>query len=214
MKVLNLYAGIGGNRKLWADCKVTAVEIREDIAAVYRDYFPQDEIVISDAHEYLLNHYSEFDFIWSSPPCQTHSRARYWGSKGGTTSIKYPDMKLYQEILFLQHYFFGKWIVENVNPFYEPMIKPTREIGRHLFWSNFTISNMEEIKKTYVYRGTRNEWSALHGFDLSKYKLDSRKDQIYRNCVHPETGLHIFNCAKGIYQSENVKQISIFNETL
>ena len=24
MRVLNLYAGIGGNRKYWADCEVTA----------------------------------------------------------------------------------------------------------------------------------------------------------------------------------------------
>jgi len=32
MKVLNLYAGIGGNRKLWPDeCEVTAVENNEEI---------------------------------------------------------------------------------------------------------------------------------------------------------------------------------------
>ena len=27
MKVLNLYCGIGGNRKLWEDVEVTAVEL-------------------------------------------------------------------------------------------------------------------------------------------------------------------------------------------
>ena len=34
MKVLNLYAGIGGNRKLWTNCEVTAVELDQKIAAV------------------------------------------------------------------------------------------------------------------------------------------------------------------------------------
>ena len=101
MKVLNLYAGIGGNRKLWTDCEVTAVEIREDIAAVYADHFPDDTLVIGDAHEYLLQNYKEFNFIWSSPPCQTHSRARLWGWKDDDrVDAKYPDMKLYQEMSY------------------------------------------------------------------------------------------------------------------
>ncbi len=80
-KALNLYAGIGGNRKLWENVDVTAVEIDPDIAKIYSHFYPVDTIVIGDAHEYLLNHYSEFDFIWASPPCQTHSRARFWGWK-------------------------------------------------------------------------------------------------------------------------------------
>src|SRR6185503_4564267 len=122
LKVLNLYAGIGGNRKLWEDVEVTAVELREDIAEVYKHYFPGDKLIIADAHQYLLDHYTEFDFIWSSPPCQTHSRARMWRFKNNNkVEKKYPDMKLYQEILWLKHYFKGKWLVENVNPFYEPL---------------------------------------------------------------------------------------------
>lgn len=119
MKVLNLYAGIGGNRKLWEDVEVTAVEYNEEIAAIYKDYFPNDNVIVTDAHEYLLQHYKEFDFIWSSPPCPTHSRARYWGSKGGTCEVKYPDWKLWQEILFLKHYCECPYVVENVIPFYE-----------------------------------------------------------------------------------------------
>ena len=131
VRVLNLYAGIGGNRKLWEGVDVTAVEYREDIAAVYKDHFPNDNVVVADAHQYLLNNYENFDFIWTSPPCQTHSRARMWGFKNNRKVEKeYPDMKLYQEILFLKHYFTGKWVVENVNPFYEPLIPPTKEMGR------------------------------------------------------------------------------------
>ena len=209
MKILNLYAGIGGNRKLWeGDIKVTAVELREDIAEVYRHYFPQDEIIVGDAHQYLLDHYSEFDLIWSSPPCQTHSRARLWGFKNNNkVEKKYPDMKLYQEIIFLDNYFNGQWIVENVNPFYEPLIRPTIKLGRHLFWSSFFIKRVD-VKEADINRGDRKEWSELHGFDLSLFKLKSRKDQIYRNCVHPETGLHIFNCAQNIYKS-NSKQLQL-----
>lgn len=207
MKILNLYAGIGGNRKLWSGHEVTAVEYREDIADVYRHYFPDDTLVVGDAHQYLLDHYREFDFIWASPPCQTHSRVRMWGFRNSDkVEQKYPDMKLYQEILFLKHYYDGLWIVENVKPFYEPLIQPSIQLGRHLFWNNFNISKIA-VKEADINRGTRGEWSKLHGFDLSGFKLNSRKDQIYRNCVHPETGLHILNCAMGI---KTEKQLTLF----
>ncbi len=192
MKILNLYAGIGGNRKLWGvDHEITAVEYREDIANVYKHYFPDDKLIIGDAHQYLLDHYREFDFIWASPPCQTHSRVRMWGFRNSDkVEQKYPDMNLYQEILFLKHYFDGLYVVENVKPFYDPLIPPTAKLGRHLFWSNFGISKTA-VKEADINRGNRDEWSKLHGFDLSGFKINSRKDQIYRNCVHPETGLHI-----------------------
>lgn len=54
MKILNLYAGIGGNRKLWGSRhQVTAVEKNEEIASIYKDMFPCDQVVVGDAHEYL-----------------------------------------------------------------------------------------------------------------------------------------------------------------
>ena len=61
MKVLNLYAGIGGNRKLWEDVDVTAVEINPEIANIYNDFYPNDKVFVTDAHKYLLEHYKEFD---------------------------------------------------------------------------------------------------------------------------------------------------------
>lgn len=210
MKILNLYAGIGGNRKLWEGHQVTAVEYREDIAAVYRHYFPQDEIVIADAHQYLLDHYTEFDFIWSSFPCQTHSRANFWASKTASNRRKYyPELGLYQEIIFLKNWYSGKWLVENVQPYYDDvLIQPTKKIGRHLFWSNFEITDFNSTDAD-IHKGTRDEWSKLHRFDLSGFKINSRKDQIYRNCVHPETGLHILNCALGKFTRLNEKQQQI-----
>jgi len=128
MKILNLYACLGGNRYKWndvkSDIKVTAVELDTELAKLYQERFPNDKVIVSDAHQYLLDHYKEFDFIWSSPPCPTHSRARYWKSSNydTTTDAVYPDMKLYQEIIFLEHYFKGKYVVENVIPYYEPLI--------------------------------------------------------------------------------------------
>lgn len=193
MKVLNLYAGIGGNRKLWTNCEVTAVEYRQDIADVYKHYFPADTVIVGDAHQYLLEHYQEYDFIWSSRPCTTHSRANFWASKtAGNRKKYYPDFGLYEEITFLRHWFNGKWVVENVVPYYKPLIQPEIKIGRHYFWSNFDIPDFE-AKEADIHKGKRDEWKELHGFDLSRHKLKTRKDQIYRNCVHPETGLHIFN---------------------
>ena len=105
MKILNLYSGIGGNRKLWGDeHEITAVEYNEEIAMVYKDLFPNDEVIIADAHQFLLNNYMNYDFIWSSPPCPTHSRMRFTCTKKeqktrGKLEVKYADMTLYQEII-------------------------------------------------------------------------------------------------------------------
>ena len=191
MKILNLYAGIGGNRKLWGDeHQITAVELDENIAKIYKDFFPNDEVIVADAHQYLLDHYKEFDFIWSSPPCQSHSSfrqnicVRFRGTKP-----EYPDMKLYQEILFLQNNFKGKWVVENVKPYYEPLIKPTKILQRHLFWSNFDIQD-KEFEKDNIRTAQIPDLQKKYGFDLSIYKL-SNKRQVLRNCVEPELGLHI-----------------------
>ena len=193
LKVLNLYSGIGGNRKLWKDVEVTAIENNPEIAKIYQDFFPNDKVIVTDAHQYLLENYKEFDFIWSSPPCQSHSRARFWGFGSGKMKAVYPDLKLYEEIIFLMHYCKCNWIVENVNPFYEPLII-ARKIGRHLFWANFHVPGFKS-KDADINRGNSNEWQELHGFDISSYKLTSRRDKVLRSCVHPETGLHIFNCA-------------------
>ena len=62
-KVLNLYAGIGGNRKLWKDVDVTAIEINPEVANIYQDLFPNDKVIVTDAHQYLIDHYTEFDTV-------------------------------------------------------------------------------------------------------------------------------------------------------
>lgn len=192
-RVLNLYAGIGGNRKLWGDeWAVTAVELDPKLARIYQANFPNDTVIVGDAHEYLRKHYQEFDFIWSSPPCQTHSSfrhnicVRYRG-----TEPKFPDMTLYEEILFLKHHAKGKWIVENVKPYYEPLIKPTAILMRHLFWSNFGIPQ-KEFAKDNIRKAQIPDLQKKYGFNLSKEKL-SNKRQILRNCVEPDIGKYILD---------------------
>lgn len=191
IKILNLFAGIGGNRKLWHDVEVTSVENNKEIAGIYKELFPQDNLVITDAHRYLLEHYNEFDFIWSSPPCQTHSRSRWASVKTGRYKHVYPDMRLYQEIIFLKYNFKGKWVVENVAGYYEPLI-PGKKINRHVFWSNFMIP----MPKIPFEKIDSMSYNAEHyGFSVAHLKLKTRKDQILKNVVNPKLGKHILNSA-------------------
>jgi len=191
MKILNLYAGIGGNRKLWGDeHEVTAIEINPNIAKIYQDFFPNDKVIVGDAHEYLLQHFKEFDFIWSSPPCPTHSRLAIANIKA---KIRFPDMKLYEEIILLKHRFKGLWVVENVMSYYEPLIEPLI-LQRHYFWCNFKIKDKEFPKEKTCTVKDRERLSLLFGFNLDKYNgVDKRL--LLRNCVLPELGLHILKCA-------------------
>lgn len=198
MKILNLYSGIGGNRKLWGDRHhITAVELDPNIAKIYKDLYPNDTVVVGDAHEYLLEHYKEFDFVWSSPPCPSHSCFRKNFSCNVGAKPIFPDMKLYEEILFLQGYFNGNWVVENVKSWYEPLIKP-QILQRHYFWSNFEIPQKEFEKDSIGLTGGRNQTEKeqveklqnKHGFDLTGKKGNKRT--MLRNCVNPEVAKHIF----------------------
>lgn len=194
MKILNLYAGIGGNRKHWgSEHEITAVEYDAEIAGVYGSLFPQDNLVIGDAHQYLLEHHDEFDFIWSSPPCQSHSSFRFnIGVRYRGVKPVYPDMTLYEEIVFLQHHSNALWVIENVKPYYEPLIQAT-QIDRHLYWSNFplpeTAPKVEKLREAQI-----PQLEALHGYDLSGFKLKNKR-QVLRNCVYAPTGKAILEAA-------------------
>lgn len=193
MKILNLYAGIGGNRKLWIDCDVTAVEKVPEIAMVYRDIYPRDEVIVGDAHEYLEKHFNEFDFIWSSPPCPSHGQYRHnVGVIGKGFNPIMPDMTLYSQIVFLQHYATGKWVIENVEPYYEPLVRPSFKIHRHLFWGNFRA---EERTFRPAKIRSKNKLSDFDGFEIVAQSNIKNKRQVLRNCVDPELGRHILESA-------------------
>lgn len=213
MKALNLYACLGGNRYKWTDCEVTAVELDSELARMYQERFPNDTVIIADAHQYLLDHYKEFDFIWSSPPCPSHSKSRFWAY--GKTMPIYPDMKLYEEIIFLQHHALEnqKWVIENVNGYYEPLIKATKR-GRHLFWTNFNFPIINQKDNTGVmnWESKFEPLKQYHHITNFDYKGEQSRLKILRNLVDSEVGKIIFNAAKGIIEKQNVNQTSIFDE--
>lgn len=207
MKILNLYAGLGGNRMLWGNKhEITAVEFNQSIADAYKDLYQNDKVIVGDAHQYLLEHYHEFDFIWASPPCQSHSKVRYvvaqayWDdgkSEKNFTKPVYPDVKIWQEILFLKHYAKCNWVVENVIPYYKPFIQPAFTLGNHHYWSNKFVLGCSMDK----YRGHdagNAKLQELKKIDLSKYKfVGVDKRQVLRNMVEPDAGKYIFEQITG-----------------
>ena len=218
-KILNLYACLGGNRYKWnevkEDIEVTAVEWDEELARLYQERFPNDTVIVADAHQYLLDHYKEFDFIWSSPPCPTHSKVRITQKNTPNFKAVFPDMKLYSEIIFLDNYFEGKYVVENVTPYYEPLVLAKKR-GRHLYWTNFNLPNNlneRELGKGKMCGQVNEERVFLekfHEIDLSSYKGKQDKRKIARNLVDYEAGKTILETVLGIEIKSNVNQIKMF----
>ena len=193
MRVLNLYAGLGGNRKLWKGVDVTAVESDPEIAKEYQSFYPEDRVVVGDAHSFLLDNIDEYDFIWSSPPCQSHSKMARCNAKR-----QYPDMTLYEEILLLQYEATCPWVVENVVPFYGQLI-PGQKVGRHIIWASFEIKpfNVPEFPDIMSANNEleREELMSWLGIRPSKnlyYNGNHNPAQVLRNCVHPRIGFHLF----------------------
>jgi DNA (cytosine-5)-methyltransferase 1 len=217
MKILNLYACLGGNRFKWdevakeagIEIQVTAIEYDSELAKLYQERFPNDEVIVTDAHQYLLENFQDFNFIWSSPPCPSHSRARF--ARKNTTAAIYPDLKLYEEVLFLENYFEGKYCVENVIPYYEPLI-PAQKRGRHLYWTNFNLPTDLKERKSSIMEG-KNEverWCEFHDYNFRKYKGEQRLDKVARNLVDYEAGRTIFEIALGIVSKKQSNQIELF----
>ena len=216
MKILNLYACLGGNRAKWDEVtdnlEITAVELDPELAKLYQERFPNDKVIVADAHQYLLDHYQEYDFIWSSPPCPTHSRARFWGFGANGKKPVYPDMKLYEEIIFLEHHCKGKYVIENVIPYYEPMFNPKKR-DRHLYWTNFNLPNILSNRHFDGMSQAKNEVTKLcefHDYDFRKYKGKQVLNKIARNLVDYEAGKTILQTALGIIKKSDIKQTELF----
>ena len=196
LKILNLFAGLGGNRKFWDDVarekgvsiKVTAVEFDPEIAKAYAKRYPNDNVIVGDAWDYAAKNYLNFDFIWASPPCQTHSRLNIANNIRNDRTKRLPDFRLYELIVYLKYFCKKAFVVENVVPFYEPLIKPTAEIGRHYFWANFDLfflhnSNFRIVTKTKI--------GDFMDLDLNEFKIKNKRQAI-RNEVDYEIGKKIF----------------------
>lgn len=202
MKILNLYAGIGGNRKLWKGHEVTAVEHNQSIADIYKKNFPHDAVIVGDAHQYLLDHYKEFDFIWSSPPCPSHSDIRRCGVHAGRYDALYPDMALYQEIILLKHFAKCDWVIENVKPYYKYLIEPSFNLGRHPFWSNLVIEEKKFDKKHTISKDIIGSVT-VYGFNIKDEEVKDFKGgkrKALRNLVDPRIGEYILKGINGTHR--------------
>ena len=221
-KVLNLYACLGGNRYKWdevakqanIDLEVTAVELDKEAARLYQERFPNDIVIVADAHQYLLDHFKEFDFIWSSPPCPSHNRVKFSQKNRENTTPYYPDMKLYEEILFLDNFFDGKYCIENVIPFYEPLISAKKR-GRHLYWTNFRLPNVLSERDNISGLINKDDYEAIkklcdfHDYDFFKYKGEQRRSKMARNLVDYEAGRTIFQIALGLQKENKTNQLEL-----
>ncbi|MEO6901587.1 MAG: hypothetical protein ABI241_00710 [Bacteroidia bacterium] len=124
-------------------------------------------------------------------------------------------MILYEEIIFLETYFDGKYCVENVIPFYEPLIHAQKR-GRHLYWTNFILPTdlgERSAGKGLIANNSPTEVKDLcnfHLIDLTTYKGDQQKNKIARNLVDFEVGKTILDTAMGIISKSNVKQHDLF----
>jgi len=121
-------------------------------------------------------------------------------------------MKLYQEIILLQHFFKGLYCIENVIGYYLPLIKPEIS-GRHYFWANFKIPNLnikgQSIKGVTGFNAAQRIKQA--GFEENYFNgkgVDVPK--VIKNMVTPEIGLSILNAAMGIIEQNSVKTGQLF----
>ena len=199
MKILNLYAGIGGNRKLWGeDHEVTAVEYDPIIAKLYKENFPNDTVLVEDAHAYLLKMINEkiwYDFVWTSPPCPSHSKIRNIAGVGrGQNDLIYPAMELWQEIIVLKRVIGLKrikhFVAENVELYYGPVLNP-RKVGRHYIWSDFYISPYPSKQNVQLIDSTIPQLQEQLGI------FNTQNKKYLRNCVDPKTAFHIFDAIPG-----------------
>lgn len=199
-RVLNLWAGIGGNRRRWDEfdnISVTAVELNDDVADVYETYYPQDLVIRQDALHYLVNNYEMYDFIWASVPCKTNSK-NYIATRHKVNKL--PKSTIWQVILFLRaraERADVKWVVENVKPWWKkemnPLIHPDYILGRHSFWSNFLIPNREFDKEFSLMKAKKDqleEWLGIR-IEHNIYLNSNDPLEVYRNAVHPDIGHYV-----------------------
>lgn len=210
--IANLYAGIGGNRKLWGDEHfVIAVEKDPRIAYAYRKHFPKDLVIVGDCIEFIEHNHQIIDLVWASPPCITHSSLN--NSRKTQGFSHFPDLTgLYGYNLYLEDCvkYKGKYIIENVEiqKYHRNLIPPSIEIGRHYFWTNFSISDkavkeiVEKVDEKKPYSEIRDDPTAMakeYGYALEDLPSNLRKITL-RNCVIPEVGLFLFNQAVKVIQ--------------
>lgn len=193
MMVLNAYAGIGGNRHLWPpDWDVTAVELDERIATEYARRYPSDTVIVGDAHTYVLEHTPEFDAVWTSPPCQTHSRFNYSVKGMKNREVKPPDPRLWAEIAHLRTSGVN-YVVENVHTYYDPPVPPDVVTMRHYYWVSATPLLLSHAYTGIPISNKGRVDNMVAAYGLPAIPVGAVKDSrvAIRNAVVPTEGYEI-----------------------
>lgn len=207
MKILNLYSGLGGNRLKWDGHDITAIENDGNLCSIYSARFPDDTVWQEDAIEFVENEdLQQFDFIWASPPCTTHSRTTFFHGR------KVPDLtQLFGLRMFLEsNAFHGLYCIENVQPYYKipEEWQPSAKIDRHRFWTNFDLPSVDNLVNSRMLGTTRKDQNTIiingkiadladyHDFPLEILMFfPTRKDKVLRNMLHYSIGKYILDYA-------------------
>jgi len=194
MKILDLFAGIGGTAKgihkalednNIKDYEYIAIEINSIIAKTHKENNPKSTVIVGDAFDFLNGKIEEYNFIWASPPCHTHSRVNWLMKRYD------PDPSLWQIIQFLKENA-KAFVVENVIPYYKPPIPITFTIDRHAFWSSFPIAHFKTKERAKNLRWMKyGDFQKYHELDPPKEGYDKRKS--LRNVVNPVISYNIFS---------------------
>lgn len=192
IKFLNTFAGVGGNTELLDRDKfeVTHIELYSKPTRYLEENFPNDIVLRKNAWRYIPENFRDYDIVWASPSCKTHSRARVFqlSDRYVNGNFELPDERLWMLIKWLK--VFGSrmiWIVENVIPFYTSIEIPTALVGRHLVWSNKRIGDKSFEADQIIYK---------------------QKGSFDRDRMNPEIGKYI------IEQAINDKQTSLEGDFL
>lgn len=210
MKFLNLYCGLGGNRTCWSG-DITAVEYDENIAKLYQKRFPDDEVIVRDCEEFLRDkeiNLNQFNLIWASPPCQSHSQMQKF-NRSKTQRSPIPRMdQIYGLIVWLEQHYENYYVIENVQPHYKIPRPISARVDRHLFWANFPITS-KKFKQPKNKHGKIGGIMRNDNFDDLRFFADSlgltsifndimllkgyRHITLIRNTIDPKIGKYIFN---------------------
>ncbi len=113
-------------------------------------------------------------------------------------------------------YRYALWrIWDNSKPYYDPLIKPDIIIDRHFYWCNFKIGLFKEPEKRTDLNNMKKRdlcnWLGVP-IDIPNIYIGANhcNIQILRNCVHPETGLHILNRALEIKTQSDITEPKLF----
>lgn len=192
MRVLNAYAGIGGNRHLWPEeWQVTAVELDERIAAEYARRYPRDTVLVEDAHRHVLDRAGEYDAVWTSPPCPSHSRmARSVAARTGRDLN--PDPRLWAEIRHLRATV-QLYVVENVHTYYAPPILPDLVTQRHYYWASEVpmMLTPEVPARWHAHKKGTEEYAEAYGVPPIPPGVVRDRRGVLRNAVLPREGLMV-----------------------